>query len=189
MKIKAFTSDQHYGHENIISFCKRPFASCRSMEETLIRNYNEIVKDGDVCIFVGDVFFCKDPDAKEIMQCLNGEKILIKGNHDKTNKKMLDIGFSAVYDRLQIEIDGTNITLCHYPPLMPSKGENTFDLRFKEKRPSSSVDNIIIHGHTHSSEKFNKDNFSIHVGVDAWNYSPATFEEVEQIVKIIKETI
>lgn len=33
-----FTADTHFGHENIIRFCDRPFVSAEEMDEVLIEN-------------------------------------------------------------------------------------------------------------------------------------------------------
>ena len=35
-----FTADQHFGHQNILVFCKRPFASMDEMREELIARNN-----------------------------------------------------------------------------------------------------------------------------------------------------
>ena len=42
-----FTADTHFGHENIIRFCNRPFSSVTEMDETLITNWNRRVKGND----------------------------------------------------------------------------------------------------------------------------------------------
>jgi len=39
----------------------------------------------------------------------------------------------------------------------------------------------LIHGHTHSTER--RDGQAIHVGVDAWDYKPATFDEIVALMK------
>ncbi len=42
-----FTSDLHLGHEGIMKYCHRPFASVEEMNRTLIRNYNAVVTPDD----------------------------------------------------------------------------------------------------------------------------------------------
>ena len=51
-----FTSDSHFGHENIIRFCKRPFNSVREMNEELIHRWNSKVRPNDIVFHLGD--FC-----------------------------------------------------------------------------------------------------------------------------------
>lgn len=38
-----FTADTHFGHENVIRFDKRPFASADEMDEEMIRRWNNKV--------------------------------------------------------------------------------------------------------------------------------------------------
>ena len=44
-----FTSDLHFGHKNIIKYCRRPWATTAEMDAALIENWNAVVgKDDDV---------------------------------------------------------------------------------------------------------------------------------------------
>src|SRR6266851_5659198 len=38
-----FTSDTHFHHENIIDYCRRPFAHAYEMNNEMIRRWNEVV--------------------------------------------------------------------------------------------------------------------------------------------------
>ncbi len=58
-----FTSDTHFGHKNIITFCSRPFETIDEMNDNLIKNWNDMVKPTDRVFVVGDVFLCKPKEA------------------------------------------------------------------------------------------------------------------------------
>ena len=49
-----FTSDLHFGHENILRFDKRPFSSIKEHDEELIKRWNAKVKPGDTVYILGD---------------------------------------------------------------------------------------------------------------------------------------
>jgi calcineurin-like phosphoesterase family protein len=78
-----FTSDTHFGHKNIIEYEKahRPFSSVEEMNEKLIENWNSVVRNQDRIYHLGD--FCFGAHYLPIAGRLNGEKILIMGNHDQ----------------------------------------------------------------------------------------------------------
>ena len=69
-----FTSDPHYGHGNIIKYCKRPFKSVEEMNKTLIKNHNERVKPEDMVFMAGDFCFRNSPGGKE------GEGTILRAN-------------------------------------------------------------------------------------------------------------
>ena len=52
-----FTSDTHFGHKNIIEYCKRPFSSVEQMNEMLIKKWNNKVKVDDIVFHLGDFSF------------------------------------------------------------------------------------------------------------------------------------
>ena len=81
-------SDTHFNHENILGFKDsedspiRPFSSVEEMNETMIENWNSVVKPGDKVYHLGDVFFGSKDEFKRLWPRLNGSKRLIVGNHD-----------------------------------------------------------------------------------------------------------
>ena len=94
-----FWSDQHFGHNNIISYSERPFADKNHMNNTLISNYFLSVKEDDLVVWVGDVAFNSVTESREMFENIPGIKILIVGNHDfdkKNNLKNYGI-FSDIY--------------------------------------------------------------------------------------------
>jgi len=92
MKI-YFTSDLHLGHENIIDLSNRMFFSIERMDDTIIKNWNSIVRDEDVVYILGDFCFKR---FSHYWKQLKGNKVLIKGNHDK---KGLDEATLYLFDK------------------------------------------------------------------------------------------
>lgn len=170
--ITHFTSDPHYGHHNIIAYCNRPYANVQEMNADLIARYNSVVPKDGVCLWAGDSFFCEDWEAREIMRQLNGRKILVVGNHDRKPYRLASFGFELFTNQLVLRIRNRVVRVSHYPYT---------DTRFPHRCPKMQKDELLIHGHTHSTNVV-QDNM-IHVGVDAWDYKPATLAEIEQIVE------
>ena len=81
------TSDPHYGHSGVCKFMRndgvtklRPWDSVEEMDEELIKRHNERVKPNDKIYFLGDVVINRK--HLKTLSRLNGDKILIRGNHD-----------------------------------------------------------------------------------------------------------
>ena len=179
-----FTSDTHFWHENIIKFCNRPFSSIEEMNDTIINNWNSVVKENDIVFHLGDFCFCGSDKFKELIETLNGRIYLILGNHDwKTIKQWHATKFEGVYQQMSIKIDGRKIYLNHFPFLCYA---GTY------YRLEDAVWQLF--GHVHSSDK-NKNGLDnqrlsmlfptqYDVGVDNNNYMPVSFEEVKKIIEM-----
>ena len=77
-----FTSDLHFHHKNILNFQKnRPYDTLEDMNEGLIKMWNDTVSDDDLIFVLGDVTF-NNKLFDDVMIKLQGEKVLIFGNHD-----------------------------------------------------------------------------------------------------------
>ena len=186
MYFDGFYSDPHFFHENIIKYCNRPYKDSFHMNEMMIENYNKIVRKYDTILWLGDCFFTKNNDSrKNIMSRLNGKKILLRGNHDdKISDIMLyDLGFSSVFNtHFLSEIDDHIVRFSHYPHF---SDDIDSDKRHKDRRPPIECGVTLIHGHTHEKNKITNKNH-IHVGVDAWEYAPAPYDEVAKLLNTLK---
>jgi calcineurin-like phosphoesterase family protein len=80
------TSDTHFGHVNICNFTNydgspvRPWDSVEEMDEEMVKRWNDTVGPKDKVYHLGDVVINRR--ALAILDRLNGDKVLIKGNHD-----------------------------------------------------------------------------------------------------------
>jgi calcineurin-like phosphoesterase family protein len=157
-----FSSDQHFGHRNIIEYCNRPWNDVDEMNQGIVENWNMLVSTSDTVFVVGDVFLCNPEKAKEIIQQLNGRKILIRGNHDRSIATMKMVGFDEVHSRLKINLlDGRTALLIHHP------------LSWHQFKSEAD---ILIHGHHHHGEIVN--GYRVNACVDLWNYRPFSEEEL-----------
>ena len=52
--IRWFTSDLHFGHKNVITYCDRPWATVEEMNEALIKIWNDTVHPKDTVYCLGD---------------------------------------------------------------------------------------------------------------------------------------
>ena len=59
-----YIADPHFGHENILKLCDRPYATIEEMNEAMIQRWNQRVTGNDTVFILGDLFFrCADPEA------------------------------------------------------------------------------------------------------------------------------
>lgn len=174
-----FTSDQHFGHSNIIRLCSRPFASLEEMDETMLARWNAKVKDSDKVFVLGDLFF-RASDPEEILRRLKGRKILALGNHDHSWTGKVDPlrYFESVHTMLETGDGAHTLTLCHYPLM-------TFN---------HCMSAYMIHGHIHGNT--NADYWPylktheriLNASVEVNNYEPVTFEELVENNRLFKSS-
>ena len=173
-----FTSDTHFNHANIIKFCNRPFKDVEQMNESMIANWNRVVGMDDTVFHLGD--FCLGGAAEwtKVLDRLNGKIYLILGNHDLKNMRQGFIGrFEHVAMQMHITIGKQRIYLCHYPFLC-------FEGGYREVWQ--------LFGHVHSrNNNTGLDAERLQylyptqydVGVDNNDFTPVSFEQVNQIIK------
>ncbi len=79
-------SDTHFGHAGVCRFLRddgsklRPWDDPNEMDEEMVKRWNETVRPNDKVYHLGDVVINRK--ALATLSRLNGDKVLIKGNHD-----------------------------------------------------------------------------------------------------------
>lgn len=148
-----FTADLHLNHENIIKYCNRPFNDLEDMNETLIENWNTIIKHCDTVYIVGDFSF-----NGKFNGFLYGNKVFLKGNHDKKS----DINIK----NLVIKKNKKEIFLTHRPQDIVFG----YDLYLVGHVHEKWKHKIVNDGY--------KNNLLINVGVDVWDFKPINFNDI-----------
>jgi len=204
-----FTSDTHFGHENIIKYCKRPFANAAEMDKALIRNWNRVVGPHDLVYHLGDFAVGGGPAGPYLDQ-LNGRIILIHGNHDEridhlfNPKKMGDLPLG--HPKL-LEVNHFMEINVQVNALAPTSRTalNRLKAKFFKKTPMNAgfvpkphkQDVTLCHyamkvwnkahhgawqlfGHSHGTLPDDLDALQLDVGVDSWDYAPVTVEQIQE---------
>lgn len=168
-----FTSDNHWGHQNVIKYCNRPYTSVEQMDEDLIVKWNETVGKDDHIYILGDIFFCNAERAEHVLRRLNGVKTLIYGNHDKTirsNKHLQSYFAGGCHDLLEksfkVGDDKIKIVMCHYAMKVWN---------------GSHYGSLMLYGHSHGTLP-DDGSRSMDVGVDAHGMKPVSIENVVKTI-------
>ena len=166
-----FTSDLHFGHDRKFLFKPRGFSSIEEHDETIIKNWNNVVTDDDVVYIIGDVIMGDQDAGIEKLKRLNGEKVIIRGNHDTDCKVMK---YTDVVERKPLWADiiryyKYRFYLSHHPTITSNM----------EKGEPITRHLINLFGHTHSKDKFYMDMpFMYNVALDAHDCTPVCVEDV-----------
>jgi len=169
-------SDTHFGHFGVCKFTRndgvtklRPWDSPEEMDEEMVKRWNETVRPNDKVYHLGDVVINRK--ALKIMHRLNGDKVLIRGNHDIFR----DEEYREHFRELRAYHVMNGMILSHIPIHVDSLG------RFGTN----------IHGHLHASRVMKMwirgpeiDTRYHCVCVEQTDYRPISFEDV---IKRIKE--
>jgi len=129
-------SDTHFGHAGVCRFTRndgvtklRPWDSAEEMDEAMVERWNERVRPNDKVYHLGDVVMSRKSLA--IMRRLNGDKVLIRGNHDIFK----DTDYREHFRELRAYHVMNGMILSHIPIHSESLG------RF----------GVNIHGHLHAN--------------------------------------
>jgi calcineurin-like phosphoesterase family protein len=123
------TSDHHFGHENILKFTNlRKGPTIEDHNEWLVVQHNSVVLPTDIVYFLGDVGLATK--HLHYLHRMNGQKFLVRGNHDTGLVEEYLKYFSNVYGIIRKE----HFWLSH-APIHPNSLRNGYN----------------IHGHTHQN--------------------------------------
>jgi len=188
MKI-FFTADCHFNHANIIKYCNRPFYTkddfidfnperlaymvwknekikqkrINQMNEHLIKQWNSVVTENDLVYHVGDFSYGNQETIRDLENRLNGKIVHILGNHDKNN------GVKSRITKCIMEFGTKEIFVQHHPPEFCILSDFAICGHVHEKwKHKILTDNINSH----------PDYIIINVGVDVWNYTPVSMNNV-----------
>jgi calcineurin-like phosphoesterase family protein len=171
-----FTSDTHFGHANIIRFSKRPFKDVEQMDAMLIKNWNSVVGYQDDVYHLGDFSLTSAERSLRILEQLNGNIHLIKGNHEKSvlEKSFTREKFAWIKDYYELKVEDLDargnrqtIVLLHYAMKVWNKSHHGA---------------WHLYGHSHGSLPDDINSLSFDVGVDSHDYFPISYEQVKRIM-------
>ncbi len=160
-----FTSDIHFGHNNIIEYCSRPWKDVEDMDEGLIKNFNSVVGPEDTTYIIGDISFHKTATTKYLLSRLNGRLVGVKGNHDPEG------GYEGCFKEWNRDfigkIDKQMFHMYHFPLSSWYHMNSPYDKT------------IHLHGHIHSAPGLDDPTqCKFDVGVDANNWTPVSMDHI-----------
>jgi len=194
--MRFFTSDMHFGHKRINELADRGFDDVTHMDEMIVANWNSVVGPDDDVFVLGDVALGSIMESLAYVKRLMGRKHLIIGNHDrcfdggKRSKGMtpsewvdvyLEVGFVSVNSMLWTVMGGKPTYMSHFPYVGDSGGVDRWGAFRLEDGGLT-----LLHGHTHSKTMISHSpagTLQINVGVDAWNFTPASEEQILALIK------
>lgn len=172
-----FTSDTHYNHKNIClgvsqwsntSGCRK-FNRLEDMNDCIVQNINDTVKEDDVLHILGDFAFGGYNSIVEFRQKINCKNLyLIYGNHDKLiqRKPELQALFKKCYNVKHFKLSNQEMFLFHYALKVWDKSHHGC---------------WHLYGHSHGSLPDDPHSLSMDVGFDVRN-KPFAFDELRDIM-------
>jgi len=171
-------SDPHFGHQGVCKFLRndgvtklRPWDTAEEMDEHLVKVYNERVKPNDKTYFLGDVVINRK--ALPILDRLNGDKVLIRGNHDIFK----DEDYTPYFRSLRGYHVMNGLILSHIPIHSESLGRFGCNIHGhlhanRVMRPVRTLEEFVAHGCETIDERYHS------VCVEQTDFAPILFEDV-----------
>lgn len=169
------TSDTHFNHANIIEYDKLSFDSVESMNRHIIQKWNATVGQNDLVYHLGDFGMGSLEYLKELLKRLNGHVSIVKGNHDESLTKLLEIGFKGIFNEITLNYYGYILVFTHEPKIYLNSPFPVVEPPVVKKYENKEGV-INIHGHTHLKDLCIK-NF-INVCSVACDFKPMQLDEI-----------
>jgi calcineurin-like phosphoesterase family protein len=182
-----FYSDPHFGHENIITYCDRPFSDEVIMSEELVARHNQCVKPHHHVYCLGD--FAMSAKMVELYAPrLQGHMRLIRGNHDIFKTRLYAKYFEEILSMRVID----GIIFTHIPIHPASMGRYRACVHGHiHNHPGTDYKPVIRELRNYDGESAKKipDKVApyINISVEVTDYRPLHFDEILMRVKEAKE--
>ncbi|MFR2031567.1 MAG: hypothetical protein ACLS3M_09395 [Collinsella sp.] len=168
-----FTSDTHFGHENVLKFTDRPWETIWQMNDAIVDSINGRVAVDDELYILGDFSF--KMTAQDAYPFASGSpagaSTSSRETTTRTGPSRRSRTFTVEPPICVLKIDGQKIVLSHYP-MADWQGMNHGSWH--------------LHGHIHSSggayNEFNRKQGLLRydVGCDANGHSPVSLDELRE---------
>lgn len=173
------TSDFHFGHDKSFIWESRGFSSVEEMNETLISNFNSIVKPEDHIYILGDLMLGDLKEGLALIEKLNGKLHIVRGNHCTNVRWAAYVNLPNVIEMqnaLYLSYKKYNFYLSHYPTVTSNYDYN--------KPLRKRLLNLC--GHTHTTDKWADADlgFIYHCEVDAHNCYPVLLDNIIEDFKL-----
>ncbi len=188
------TSDDHFGHYNIIGYSGRPYQDVHHMHKGLVDGWNNAVDPGDTVYILGDIAMGDPEHTLKVLDRCHGYKVLFPGNHDRVHKMY---SHKSTYDRwikiylehvddIVFDLDYVHDGMYrfnHFPHT-----DRSPDHRGRDYSRWESPDDgkILFCGHVHEAWQTKlspKGTPMVNVGVDVWNYAPVSLDTLKQTAR------
>lgn len=160
-----FTSDLHFGHNNLINNLRH--MTTEESDELIISNWNKIVTKRDVVYILGDLSMDKPDIVEDCLRQLKGTIKVILGNHDTF--------------RVCSRLAQMGIKICSYMEY------DKFLLSHIPVHPSNLVQyRGNIHGHIHIPQALDAEGLDLpknkyfNVNCELHNYTPISYDVIYQ---------
>jgi len=195
----------HFGHANIVRYCKRPQlqpgdevitevdgrqianwvspqiaeARKKEMDLFLVDNHNKTVTPDDIVYHDGDFCFGDWQDAVRYLEMLNFKRFyFIWGNHDHAMEELFEMVKAKRAPQIM-----KKVTFLGDMKQIKINGQRITLCHYAMRTFNKSHRGAWqLYGHSHGTLPNDPNILSFDIGVDCHNYQPISFERVQQIM-------